>query len=163
MTLLAVLLAFVLGVFVGLALPRRRRRHHPSATPVALVLFTSREGADLPMQIRDNQTVHYSLELVDAAGNPVTDGPETATPEWSLDRTDLVRLEVAEDGLQGNAIAIGGLGDTVLTVSVQLPDETDGEGNTVPGKLLQGSDVISIVGDDVAAEIKLTADQVTDQ
>lgn len=115
------------------------------------------------MQIRDNQQVGYTLTETDAAGNPVDGAPSISAPAWSLDRDDLVRLDLADDGLSATAVALGGLGDTVVTVSVQLPDEDDGQGGTIPGKLLQGTDVVTVIGDDVAASIVLNAGEVSDQ
>lgn len=162
-------LAFVLGFLLGLLYAvwvmrrQRRRRHHPRPAVIGVSLVAHRTG-DLPaMQIRDNQEVTYSLLETDAAGNPVDGAPSISAPQWSLDRDDLVRLDLAADGLTATAVALGGLGDTVVTVSVQLPDETDGDGNTVPGKLLQGTDVVSVIGDDVAATIVLQPGEVSDQ
>lgn len=115
------------------------------------------------MQIRDNQEVAYTLLETDAAGNPVDGAPSISSPQWALDRDDLVRLDLSDDGLSATAVALGGLGDTVIAVSVQLPDESDGEGGTIPGKLLQGTDVVSVIGDDVAASIVLQPGEVSDQ
>lgn len=130
----------------------------PSGTPVTLALLTDRTGADVPVQIRDNQQAHYVLSETDAAGNAVSGGPDTGTPAWSLDGDTIARLEISDDGLQGNVIALGPLGDAVLTVTVQVG--TDDAGNP---QLIQGSDVVSVIGDDVIAAIVLTPDQVTDQ
>lgn len=165
--LLLLVVAGLTGFLIGELVGQRhvlRHCHPPEPAPVVAIELLAHRTGDLPaMQIRDNQQVGYSLLETDAAGNAVDGAPSISAPQWSLDRDDLVRLDLSDDGLTATAVALGGLGDTVVTVSVQLPDEDDGQGGTVAGKLLQGTDVVTVIGDDVAASIVLQPGTPTDQ
>jgi hypothetical protein len=64
--------------------------------------------------LTDEQQVSLSLEAKTAAGNPANlDG----APVWSSSNTDVLFLEVSEDGLTAKAVTTGQLGTVQVSVT----------------------------------------------
>lgn len=106
--------------------------------------------------MRDNQQVRLEVQELDSKGNAVD--KEYGTPTWSVDDDTIVALTVDEDGFGALASAVGPLGTANVTLQVQLPDAEDG----TAGGLLEGTVAVSVIGDDVAAEISISLGEPTD-
>jgi hypothetical protein len=78
----------------------------------------------------DSQSVDLSLQLEDAAGNPVDPSTITTPPAWSVDNGALLTLTPSSDDTKANAKAAGPLGTATVSVAVTLAN-----GQVVPGQL----------------------------
>lgn len=94
--------------------------------------------------IGDTQKVVIRLEETDDKGQPAT----PAAGVWSVDRTDLLTLVPAEDGLSATVAAVGPLGTASVAVTV--------------GALAPVTATVTIVGG-AASKVELAFDTPTAQ
>lgn len=101
------------------------------------------EEVPLMATLNDGQQIVARISETDAKGNPAT------TPgTWSVDRTDLLTMEVAADGMSATFTATGALGSAVVSLTV--------------GNLPTATAAVDVVAGDAAA-VSVAFDAPTDQ
>lgn len=101
------------------------------------------EEVPLMATLNDGQQIVAHVSELDAKGNPVS-VPGT----WSVDRTDLLGMEVSADGLSATFTALGPIGSAVVSLTV--------------GSLPTATASVDIVPGDVAT-VSVNFDAPTDQ
>lgn len=82
-----------------------------------------RKGGVMSFQLQDAQNVGFSIQEVDAAGNP-TNVPFDSPAVWSLSDDTLGTLAVTPDGNSANLKATGKLGSLQVNVSASVAGKT---------------------------------------
>jgi hypothetical protein len=108
--------------------------------------------------ITDTEKVLLHAQEENTAGEPIN--RDTATAVWTSDRQDVVTVEAdPADAFSAWATRVGGVvGDTTVTVTLTEPDTTDAQGNTVPGQVIVGTQVVTVNVDQTIAKVEITAD-----
>lgn len=120
----------------------------PKAVPVKVGIVFDPPTAPLERihhnmaTLTDAQQIVAHIDEVDSKGNP-TDEAGT----WSVDRTDILAMVVADDGLSATFTATGVLGSAVVSLTV--------------GDLPTATAAVDVVGGN-AASVNLTFDPPTD-
>lgn len=116
----------------------------------------NQESIMVQVAITDQQKVLLHASETNAAGNPIN--RDSATAGWTVDRPDLITLELSADGWDAEAISVGPDGDAVVTVTVTEPGVDDGVGGTTPGATYVGTQGITVSADGTVAGVEITAD-----
>ena len=126
----------------------RRRRAHGFQWTIGPVQEQPLDEGTLVMltQLTDSQKCLFSVAIVDKHDNPA---PIDGKPTWEVLGDALVTLEVSDDGLSCEAVAVGTLGNTQIQVSA---DADLGEGV----QAITGTMDITIVGG-AAAKVVISA------
>lgn len=103
-------------------------------------------------EITDSQKVTLSVKFVDRKGNPA---PVDGVPSWGVDNTDVLAIEVSEDGLTCVASAVGPLGTGLVSMTA---DADLGEGVTP----IAGTFELTVTAGE-ATTVEITAGEVSEQ
>lgn len=110
----------------------------------------------MPLTMKDDQQVEFTLEFRNKKGNVVPNPPLDGIPTWVTNNSDILALTVSPDGLTCSVAAVGALGIANVTFS--------GDGDLGAGVVpLTGTFEITIIADPAATQVTLVPGTPTDQ
>jgi hypothetical protein len=150
-----------LSIFNGFSVSKNDTLTVKDVTFCGLIINVFKQGNIImeaaKLELRIDQSVNFKPMFKDAAGNVTAHEAFKKTPTWTSSNTDIVTLEVSQDGRECVVHPTGALGTSTVTM------EAIGESDSQPTDILSVVEITTVAGLPVQADISATLSDVKEE